>query len=354
MRKAKYVQIADAFQRRVYNGDYAFSTIPGAKKLADEVGVSYLTARQAVQKLIDDGILRRQDNGRLEVCNHNNSMSSLPRIALIIPGGFQSVWVDTIRYVAQGKKCPLRTVNYSHNDDPVIFEALNGDFDIIFIHFANNSSVFLDKLCQHKDKVVTIFNDYTDMGLRCVDGPTPELIGRLMEYLVSLGHKNISYMNTQPIGPSSSERIQVWKKHIKKLKLSGILYNEPVQPFHSPTLKAHSIMCDILESNQMDSTALVCSSVDTATGVLRACYDNGVQVGADLSVCSFGEPDRAKMLIPSLTVVDRPIPYGEISAVIDQFIGTSSEPDRLMFRSEEKDILVGESTAIVHDIIYNK
>ena len=45
----KYVQIAEQLKRRIENGDYNFCAMPGVPKLAAEIGVSYLTARQAVQ-----------------------------------------------------------------------------------------------------------------------------------------------------------------------------------------------------------------------------------------------------------------------------------------------------------------
>ena len=69
MAEAKYIQIAELFKRRILSGDYEFSSIPGAQRLASEVGVSYLTARQAVQRLIDEKVLERQDTGRLKIAD---------------------------------------------------------------------------------------------------------------------------------------------------------------------------------------------------------------------------------------------------------------------------------------------
>ena len=63
----KYVQIAEVLQRRIAHGDYLSGALPGAPKLMQEFGISYMTTRQAMQKLIDDGTVIRAANGRLEV-----------------------------------------------------------------------------------------------------------------------------------------------------------------------------------------------------------------------------------------------------------------------------------------------
>ena len=68
MVKSKYIQITELFKRRLERGDYSFTSLPGAQKRAAETGVSYLTARQAIQTLIDDGVLKRLENGRMDIC----------------------------------------------------------------------------------------------------------------------------------------------------------------------------------------------------------------------------------------------------------------------------------------------
>ena len=55
----KYVQIAEVLQRRIAHGDYLSGALPGAPKLMQEFGISYMTTRQAMQKLIDDGTVIR-------------------------------------------------------------------------------------------------------------------------------------------------------------------------------------------------------------------------------------------------------------------------------------------------------
>ena len=51
---AKYLQITESIKRQIRNGDYLIEKVPSERKLADSFGVSYMTARRAVQQLIED------------------------------------------------------------------------------------------------------------------------------------------------------------------------------------------------------------------------------------------------------------------------------------------------------------
>ena len=46
--QAKYTEVMSVIERRIRAGDYLLSSIPGERKIAEETGVSYMTARRAV------------------------------------------------------------------------------------------------------------------------------------------------------------------------------------------------------------------------------------------------------------------------------------------------------------------
>ena len=64
---AKYLQITESIKRQIRNGDYLIEKVPSERKLADSFGVSYMTARRAVQQLIEDSFFLRCENGRLAI-----------------------------------------------------------------------------------------------------------------------------------------------------------------------------------------------------------------------------------------------------------------------------------------------
>ena len=347
MAKSKYIQIAELFKRRLQRGDYSFSSLPGAQKLAAETGVSYLTARQAIQKLIDDGVLTRLETGRLDICCPTVVSRSGLNVAYIRPSysGAYSVWDPILQQTAEEYNCGFRVINYSHDDDPIIFDALDGDFDLIFLQFHRNDPLFLEKLKKNRARLVSLFHDLTAHGIRCLDGPSPQRISTLMEYLHQLGHRNIDCFNSEPESPTVEQRIAEWRRNLERLGCRGELHNRPVRPFVPSITMAYETMNELIERKKLSSTAIFTITVESALGIMRSCYEHGIAIPDDLSLCSFGNPEKAAMAIPSVTIVNRPDPAPEVRAVFEYYLGLGGDAVRLMYRPENYDsLLIGEST----------
>jgi len=347
MSNAKYIQIAELFKRRVQSGDYSFNSLPGAQRLAAETGVSYLTARQAIQKLINDGVLTRLDTGRLEICNALGSARRKLNVVYLRSSfaGAHPVWDAALQQVAENNSCGFRTISYSHNDDPVIFEAIDGDFDLIFLDLYRTDDLFLEKLKKNRDRIVTLFQDLTAWGIRCVDGPGPKCIATMMAYLYKLGHRRIACFNTEPQTHIIDQRVEAWQNSLRLLGCQGDLLNYPVQAFRPPAVMAYDVMNRLFDEGSFKSTAIFTITVEAALGVLRSCYEHGVRIPQDLSVCSFGNPEKAQLAIPSISIINRPDPVDIITEVFRYYLGQGGDRARLMYRPEEYDaLLVGEST----------
>src|SRR4051812_21072098 len=64
---SKYTEVMSVIKRRIREGDYLLSKFPGERKIAEETGVSYMTARRAITQLLDDKVLVRGPSGGLDV-----------------------------------------------------------------------------------------------------------------------------------------------------------------------------------------------------------------------------------------------------------------------------------------------
>ena len=53
----KYRQVVELLRQRICNGEYPDGTLPAIRQLAEDLGVSYLTARKAVKELKESGII---------------------------------------------------------------------------------------------------------------------------------------------------------------------------------------------------------------------------------------------------------------------------------------------------------
>jgi DNA-binding LacI/PurR family transcriptional regulator len=342
---AKYVRIAELLKRRIQNSDYMFNTLPSAQKLAEDTGVSYLTARHAIRKLIEDKVLIRQKTGRLSIHRSAASTKRKLNVVYIRPAMDDfSIWDYSLRQTAEELNCGYRTISYTHEDDPLITESLKGDFDLIFLWIHHIDNLFIEKLKKNSDRIVIMFHDLTEHGIRCVDGLPPETVSSLIEHLYKLGHRRIDCFNSQPISPTVEKRIELWRTSLEKFGCRGELHNHPVH-LSFPTVQAYEKMNEVLESGHFQATAIFCTAMEGAQGIIRSCHEHRVHVPGDISVCSFGNPEKAMLSIPSITIVDRPDPKPELRAIFELFLGLSGDTDRLMYRPEGYNSLrLGEST----------
>jgi len=344
---AKYVQIAELFKRRIRNGDYNFCAMPGAPRLAQETGVSYMTARQAIQKLIDDGVLQRAGNGRLEVKQDRTTDKTLKKVVFVRPATdfSHSIWRQTISQLVGEFHCQFREIVYCHDDDPLLTDVLDGDFDLIFLMFQRMDSLFLEKLKRNRHRLVTLFHDLSAHGIRCLDGMVPSSITHLIKYLHDQGHRRIDCLNSQPFGPAIQDRIDCWQSALQKFGCTGELHNHPTRNFSPAAIHAKVVMDTLLTQKKLNATAMFCASVECAMGAIRSCHEHHLRVPEDLSVASFGNPDTASIFIPSITVIDMPSPAPVIRPILERMLGYVPDDGRLVFRLEtDSPVLLGEST----------
>src|ERR1700749_1062926 len=66
-RRQKFKDVMSVIERRIRQGDYVLHPIPGERKIAEETGVSHMTARKAVQGLLERKVLIRRPNGLLDI-----------------------------------------------------------------------------------------------------------------------------------------------------------------------------------------------------------------------------------------------------------------------------------------------
>jgi len=349
MGTAKYQQTAELLQRRIERGDYCSSSLPGAPKLAQELGLSYMTIRQAMQHLVESGAMARATNGRLVIPGDPAEAPRL-KVAFIHPGdNCENKWYRAISGGAKRYGCSYRDIPFLFSDDQVIFDALDGDFDLIFFQIMPISPILLGKLIRHRDRVVSLFTDLTEYGIRRFDGLTCDAVGPLIAHLHERGCRSIDYFDT---ASTPHPRQAVWEKTLRKLKCRGNAYRHPVFPPKPCSTHTREILSGLIREGRLDGTdALFCNSMPAARGAIRALADHGIRVPEDMALASFGGPEDAQLNTPSITIVNTPNLNPLMDRIYEHYLGIRPDPKRLHYQIELSDvtpdevILHGESVA---------
>jgi len=344
----KYSQLSNLLKTRINHGVYAIRSLPAERQLAEENGVSYMTARKALQELIDDGLLIRGANGRATV-NTKSSASPKSQIVLLTPS-FHSPnferWRLLLARAAEHLQIIVRQEFYTHWEEPVIMEALenfNGSFLL-----ASTEAIpagILKKLSQSEQPLVLLNGDYSHVGIPSIRPFPSVFIQVLLDHLEGQGHTRITCLNVQPSETEIEERIGQWKIWMASHRFTGDLIDEPVGHFGETLPHAYNIVKKLIAENKLTGTAIFCTTVTAGIGAMRAMHEAGIRPGQDIAVCTVDGEGLAAFQIPSLTALEWPDVLPLISISLDWMAqGGGAWKGPLLLKPLEIPLVIRETT----------
>jgi DNA-binding transcriptional regulator YhcF (GntR family) len=351
MAKGKYQVLAERLSRRIRAGDYHLQPLPAERELATEVGVSHMTARKAIQQLLEEGLLCRQENGRLAVRQPEETDRSVQRQIVMLAPAWESMettrWQIALTRMAARFHCLLRIVYYSHWDDPLLFGSLEG-FDGAFLMPLADAMprFFLDRFLTVRRPIVVLGADWTEHGIPSLRLYPPTCVHRVLDHLESLGHRSIDFFNIQPLDSIVEARISQWQLWSAARGSKGELIDRPVKPFTETISAAYEVIAQLIHQKQFNSKAMLCIHERVAAGAMRAMLDFGIRPGYDVAVATIDPASRAEYEIPSLTSLEVPDPHPYLSVCLEWMLSGSTRQWRgpLMVQPEEIRLVVREST----------
>ena len=349
MRPQKYINVAERLAARIRKGDYHLNELPAERELAVEAGVSYATARKAVQSLVEKGLLRRLANGRaatLPAVNGVNQKTPV-QIALLTPAWQSSSlmeWRHALAKACENRQASIRTVLFTHWDDPVIATTVQG-FDGTFIMPSPEPATEPLKrtLRESGHPLVVLESDWSNEGLRSVVMNPSYCVHRLLDHLASLGHRKIDYFNVQPGHKRFLNSSRLW---LAAQHFEGDCIDEPVKPYEDTLPAAYAIIDHLIRAGKFKTKALFCTTETAALGAMSALLDHGIRPGYDVAVCTADSGARAAFCNPSLTSMEyiNLVPYATVC--LDWMLGVNGKlwSGPLLLQPEDGRVVVRDST----------
>lgn len=324
---AGYKEIAKQLQQNYQNGEYPEGKYPSLRKIAADMGCSYVTAVRAMRFLQEKETSRTRD--------------SFPLVAMITSMWLFSSWHRAIRESVMELGGQLRFVTYSSFIDPVITETLNEKFDLIILDCpVEPESPLFNVICKHKDHVVVLFQNLTKYGIRCMDGCPEETVLMIMKDLARHGIRKIDMIGRALPGTDSIRR-KMWERGLRLIRGKGNYFNYPHENFNEESAECYHYLKTVLDAKKLPE-AFFCISPASAQGLYRYLYDHGIMPGKDISVFSFGGEYIAEMMSPPLAIVVNAGLKDMVKSVILEY-AEHRISDKLMFRLSRKAYYTGNS-----------
>ncbi|TWT92861.1 lac repressor [Botrimarina colliarenosi] len=343
----KYNEVMSIIKRRIQAGDYLVDSIPGERRLAEETGVSYMTARRAVRQLLDEEVLARDGSGSL-VIHPTFARSAKPAEVVLLYPAYPSSYLTQLRVVvteaAEKRGLAIRPGQFVHWDDKAVVDVVEQAKGTVIIPYG---PVVPQRLIEHlrANKVVVLDGDFSAEGLPSIRLFSDACIERVLDHFWDLGHRHIDCLNTQNRNTEINRRIAIWQNWLSRKGGRGDLRDDPAPIYTDPTATAYRLMSRLLDEGESEATGFIATTCPAAIGSVRACYERGIVVGRDRSIGSINLEPPSEYFCPSITGLNTPDLTDLLERSFDWFAGDHGWRGDLLMEPTNSSLFLGESTS---------
>ncbi len=344
----KYIRVYEGLKERLSSGEWSTGQrLPSEWELARQYGVAYMTVRQAVAKLVQEGILHRvRGRGTFVSETSPNSQSVL---GIVLPAGWHRI--DPFYFpplvcgfVDCAAEHGYKVLTASRAEPVSEFQHLRElkVKAVACILIEQSDTEEIEALADYGLTVLAI-NHYS--GRRRIGWVAPDNMGGMRaatRYLLELGHRDVLFLAGPDNNIDARERLRGFRTAWRDMGLTvsprAILRGE----FNE--MSGYTRMKAVLKRRRLP-TAIVTASDLSAIGAIRALLEAGVAVPEEVSVMGFGDFQIARYMHPALSTVRLPLDdlgSETATALIEAMHMMPSAPPRKRLPCE---LVLRESTA---------
>ena len=312
-----YQTIANDIQQKILSSNFDYENpICTERSICEQYGVSRITAKHAITKLEDKGILYRKRGLGSFVVRHDHMPQRV--FALIIPfsttqGGIFKAIRATNRILS--KKGYHFTINMSHADPAqdakllnqlysqnvsgIVYYPRTSELPLESLHKfieSNHPVVVLDKTIQHPEFASVVCDNYKGGYL-------------LTEHIISYGHTKTCYLSrfaTKDM-PSLSDRYSGYRDCLISAGITGEPRFVHWSDYSGNAGQSGYYMLQHIVNNLHNegTTAIICENDEVAFNVYMCCINLGLRIPEDINIAGFDNIDWATTGNAQITTVDQ-------------------------------------------------
>lgn len=323
-----YHQLATILEKQIKNGTFNKGDfIPSVRKLCKRYEISDITARRAMLELVKKELVSRSIGKGMFVDVKPKKEFTVALIAFGLD--IKSYWsgadmfFDLVRGITRAtleRNMSLKFVFPNEDVEPTLFLkefVKTQKIDGIFIHVLTHKDISYEEIkILRKTKIpyVVIKSHIPKKKISCVFSDDFKGAAMATEYLVSLGHRRIGFIN----GPLDKvvvwrERMRGYKETLKKygIQLDRKLIKENRSVFEK---NGYESMKKLLQLKNKPRAVFVAGD-GMAVGAYKAIKRRELRIPEDISIIGYDDADAAKWLDPPLTTIRTSFfDFGEKSA----------------------------------------
>ncbi len=282
--------------------------LPGERTLAKELGVSYMTARKAIDNLVDQGVLYKVPTKGAFVNTDRRNKKTNRTVGYFLDSSIRS-----------GISSPY----YSLIFNAIEKEATRNDYSVVY--FSDNSDSKLRQtllkldgviatclprieetiqLIKQSVPVVVIDNGAADKSIPSVIIDNFNADVQSVDHICSLGHQRIGFMTGLGDSDIGSNR---YAGYLHGLRKNGITPDEQLVYKGNYSFESGIDGAEYFLSLKHPPTAIICANDSMALGAIKKLDERGVEVPDEMSIIGFDDVEIASQVTPALTTIAAPV-----------------------------------------------
>ncbi len=310
---AKYKVLRDELLRAIKAGEFmAGERLPSERTLAEQFGVSHMTARRAVTDLVEFELLERRPPTGIFVRHQSREKLSTITLNLICPVQDYSWTGDCIRYGMQqaelrGWRTRIRRT-YQDYERPIVRAVRAGEPALVLLDMGSISGPLREAMVKGGGRAVMVGNLYNDPCVPSVLADDRLAIRMSIEHLHAAGHDKIGIVANDFEHPVVASQLEAWREshagQVEPALLERRLIEVDVPEFSCGAEAHYSAVKLYLASPGADATALICLNDTAVLGAFGACRDMGLSVPDDISLICTMDNEVTRYVNPAITAID--------------------------------------------------
>jgi LacI family transcriptional regulator len=268
-------------------------------------------------------------------------------IGIVVPDITNSFFATVVRQIEElAARSDYQILLADTQEDPVrekerVLALIRRQVDGLILTPCRDQSETLEEI--RKSKIPTVIVDRVEDGSEfdSVSATNVDAACEGCRHLISLGHRRITMLVSEPLLRNIAERIQGYRKALAEAGLSKFAM---VVVSGLSSEQAQSALRPIVTSDDRP-TAIFAATNFLALGALRAIWEAGLSVPETISLLAFDDCEWMTALRPFLSAIRQPIEkiaQAAWTALTDRQAGRRIEP---LCRELPCTLLVRESTA---------
>ncbi len=351
-----YQQMKAAIIARIEDGTYRpGDRLPAEPEIADQFGVSRMTANKAILALVNEGWLtRKRKIGTLVADRKSDSTSEFAPVVMAhyesMPqedSYFQGLFWGLQSHLS-GAGIELRTVMQDGLHLPKTVYSMQVD-PLIVIGTPRHMLEELIAYAQTGRRVVLVGCSFQGYGMVSVDSDNFFGASLAVKHLADIGHTKIGFVGGQPHDTNTVDRQRGFRAAISGRGLEdrpewSIVSEGPMDDYDS---RDKDRIAEILRSDDRP-TAVFAGGSFVAMSVISVANSIGLRVPHDLSIVGYDDPPFIQHMNPPLTTIRQPLNDMAKKAaelVVSPFLFGDISREQYLFDPE---LVIRESTFPIH------